>query len=267
MEAVFLGQFLLQEGVVTREQLAQGLEHQRRANRRLGEMAVERGFISASDAGLVYAAQRFRDLPFGEMAAEMGLLRREDLDTMLFLHTVHTARLGEALLELGFIDKDRYSSQLSRFFRVRRGNTVDMAYLTDGSAAGALLSSLTGAAQRACLRFAGLCTTVLEVGADLDHARYRSAWRYSIRTLAGEGHYAAVLVGGSGAEPGREVFEVLGRYLYQALASRGVQVEDCVLAPQPVSPVELPRAAAAVRLAAPEDVLTLAVACGPEDGR
>ena len=55
MDTVFLGQFLIQEGVISPEQLDLALAHQRRANRRLGEIAVERGLIEILDAERVCA--------------------------------------------------------------------------------------------------------------------------------------------------------------------------------------------------------------------
>lgn len=268
METVFLGQFLVQQGVITREELDRALEHQRLANRRLGEMAVEREFIEILDAERVYAEQGFRDLPFGELAVEMGLMRRADLDELLFLQSVHSARLGEVLLKLGIIDKARHASLLERFFAARSGNTVDLAYFTDGSVAGALMSCLTGAVQRACRRFAGMASAVAEVGASLDLAEYRSAYRYPVCVQQGGEYFAAVLAGGGGpCQPGPEVFAVIGRYLFHGLAERGVAVSCCSLAPERLPPGDLPRPAAAVRLAAPGNGLRLAVACGVEGPR
>jgi hypothetical protein len=267
VEAVFLGQFLLQEGVITQDQLDQALKHQRRANRRLGELAVERGLIEILDAERVYEEQSYRDLPFGELAVEMGLMTRRDLDDLLFVQTVHSARLGEALLELGIIDKARHATLLERFFQARQGHTVDLAYFTDGSVAGALMSCLTGAVQRACRRFAGMASAVVEVGVSLDMAEYQTAYRYPVCVPREQDHFVAVLVGGEGPQPEPEVFAVVGRYLFYGLAERGVAVDCCALAPEPLAPGDLPRPAAAVRLVEPGRGLNLAVACGVEKGR
>ncbi len=267
MESVFLGQFLLQEGVITQEQLDLALRHQRQANRRLGELAVDRGLIEILDAERVYAEQSFRDLPFGELAVEMGLMSREDLDNLLFLQTVHTARLGEALLELGIIDKDRHAALLERYFQAREGHTVDLSYFTDGSVAGAVMSCLAGAVQRACRRILGAATAVVEVGVSLDPAAYRSAFRYPVCVDGSCTYFAAVLVGGEDPQPDPAVFAVAGRYLFYGLADRGVEVNFCALAPESQNPGELPPPAAAVRLAAPGEALRLVVACGLEAAR
>jgi len=263
VQTVFLGQFLLQEGVITQDELDRALAHQRTANQRLGELAVDRGYITILDAELVCEEQKYRDLPFGELAVEMGLMTREDLDEMLFLQTVHTARLGEALLELGIIDKEKHAALLERFFSARQGHTVDMAYFTDGSVPGALMASLAGAVQRACRRFAGMASAAVEVGVELDMADYRSAYRYPV-WVHGEEYFAVALVGGDGVQPGPEVFAVAGRYLYHGLVERQVEVTCCLLSPEFLSPGDLPRPAAAVRLAAPGGSLNLAVACGVE---
>jgi len=264
VENVFIGQFLLQEGVITQEQLDQALAHQRKSNRRLGEIAVERGLIEILDAERVCAEQSFRDLPFGELAVEMGLMSREDLDDLLFVQTVHTARLGEVLLELGIIDKDRHASLLERYFHARQGNTVDLSYFTDGSVAGALMACLAEAVQRACRRFAGMASAVVEVGVSLDLAAYQHAYRYPVCVQHGEDFFAAVLVGSDGQQPDPEVFAVAGRYLFHGLAERGVVLASCPLGPELLPPNDLPRPAAAVRLAAPGGILRLAVACGVE---
>ena len=267
MDTVFLGQFLIQEGVISPEQLDLALAHQRRANRRLGEIAVERGLIEILDAERVCAEQSYRDLPFGELAVEMGLMTREDLDDLLFLQTVHSTRLGEVLLELGIIGKDQHSALLERFFLSREGNTVDLSYFTDGGVAGALMACLAGAVQRACRRFVGMASAAVEVGVSLDLAAYQLAYRYPVRVRDGDGHFAAVLVGGEGSLPGPEVFAVAGRYLFYGLAERGVEVDCCCLAPESLAPGDLSGPAAAVRLAAPGGALHLAVACGVERGK
>lgn len=262
MEASFLGQFLLQEKVVTPKQLGLALERQRRSNRRLGELAVERGIISAEDAGRVCESQRFRDLPFGELAVEMGLMRREDLDAMLFLHTVHTTRLGEVLLEMGFIDKPGFSSLMAAYFSRRQGNRVGMAYLLDGSLPAALLASLAGAVERACLRVNGLAMAVVEVGADLDPAAYAAAYRFPVCPAGDRDACCAVLAVGLDPLAGEGLMAVAGRYFHESLAQRGVSLACCNLGAQPVRPGDLPRPAMAVRLAPPDSALELAVACG-----
>lgn len=62
-----LGEILVREGWVTREQLQRGLTHQREIGKRLGETLVELGYVSEGDVAKALALQFA--VPFLSLAA------------------------------------------------------------------------------------------------------------------------------------------------------------------------------------------------------
>ena len=70
----FFGQFLVKEGAITVEQLREALDLMASENLRLGQVAVEQGLLSESEANDINREQRYTDKPFGSIAVKLGLI-------------------------------------------------------------------------------------------------------------------------------------------------------------------------------------------------
>ena len=112
MGVKFFGQYLIERGEVTAEQLRAALQLMDAENRSIGELAVEGRLISKADADKINAEQRHRDMPFGELACEMGLLSVEQIDNLVQLQWRTRLRVGQALARLGHLDNARLEELL-----------------------------------------------------------------------------------------------------------------------------------------------------------
>lgn len=115
MGVKFLGQFLLEEGVITDEQLRDALQLMRERNPVLGSLAADLGWITSYDASRVNLEQRRRDLPFGKLAVEMGLLTEGQVDELVQKQQERRIRIGEALVELGVVEQPVLDAAIARF--------------------------------------------------------------------------------------------------------------------------------------------------------
>ena len=86
-----------------------------RENLLLGQLAVEEGYLSESQANTINREQRYSDKPFGAIGVQMGLLTTEQLDQLLELQNKRRVQVGEALTRLSFISEDRLVQELRRF--------------------------------------------------------------------------------------------------------------------------------------------------------
>jgi len=100
---VFLGEYLVQFGFVTKEQLAEAVAIQTASNMRLGACAVALGHLTEADVALIHDAQRQTDLPFGRLAVKLGKLSRLQLEGSLEYQRFRHLRIGDALVKSGAI--------------------------------------------------------------------------------------------------------------------------------------------------------------------
>ena len=109
------GQFLVRTKVISVEQLRDALDMMSRENLLLGQLAVEEGYLSESQANTINREQRYSDKPFGAIGVQMGLLTTVQLDQLLELQNKRRVQVGEALTRLSFISEDRLVQELRRF--------------------------------------------------------------------------------------------------------------------------------------------------------
>ena len=131
----FFGTYLLQQGVVTQEQLDDALKFQEKSNRRIGEMAVEKGLLSPEQVEEIFREQKIVDAPFGAIALQKKLLRQAELDDLLFSQAVQSTHLGEALLFRGYLTPEQFGRELRKFKEQEKARHESLDKPGRGSAA------------------------------------------------------------------------------------------------------------------------------------
>jgi CheY-specific phosphatase CheX len=111
----FFGHFLLERGVVDREQLLAATELQEKRNHPLGAIAVQKGFITADQAEHVNRQQRVAGRRFGDLCVDMNLLSHMQLDEISRTQREGRIRIGEALVELGHMDAATVETEIAAF--------------------------------------------------------------------------------------------------------------------------------------------------------
>lgn len=99
---MLLGEFLIQEGLVTSEALNKALERQTRDQIPLGQLAVQKGFLSNEKVHQILTIQRKAQDgsgKFGKVALEEGLLTQEKLNQLLNEQSEKTELLGNILVD------------------------------------------------------------------------------------------------------------------------------------------------------------------------
>ena len=155
MAAKFLGQFLLERGVITAPQLLAAIEAQRASNPLLGELAVARGMLDEAQARRINQRQRVEDRRFGDLALEMRLLDQAQLDTLLEAQKSGRKLIGQVLVEQGVVDAARLEEELAlhRAGQEQARNALDR--VVAGHPLGTLASSVIGLCARLFPRMLG----------------------------------------------------------------------------------------------------------------
>ena len=160
----FLGRFLVEQGAITEAQLEDGLRYQQENNRRIGEVAVERGLLLPEQVRAICERQADDPRLFGTIAVEGRHMSRRDLDDLLFFQKVHHTYLGEALLLLGHITRGQYQQLMGRYWPLREEGRVSLRYLQDFFSENRVAETLFAALARGVRRFAGEDLAVTSLG-------------------------------------------------------------------------------------------------------
>ncbi|HLT43708.1 MAG TPA: chemotaxis protein CheX [Luteimonas sp.] len=155
MAAKFLGQFLLERGVITAPQLLAAIEAQRASNPLLGELAVDRGMLNEAQARRINQRQRVEDRRFGDIALDMGVLDQAQLDALLQAQKAGRKMIGQVLVEQGVLDAAQLEAELAqhRAGQEQARNTLDRVVATHPM--GALATSTIGLCARLFPRMLG----------------------------------------------------------------------------------------------------------------
>ena len=140
MAAKFLGQFLLERGLIDRQQLLGALEAQRKSNPALGELAQAVGMLDYIQAARINERQRREDKRFGDIAQEMGLLTAAQVDTLLGQQNAGRKLFGDVLVERGALTRSQLADALLAQQHGRDGALKALALGIADHAAGDLMS-------------------------------------------------------------------------------------------------------------------------------
>ena len=99
------GNYLLNTGLVTREQLLAALEAQTNTRVNLGAWAVHKGYMTTVEAQRIFILQTHQDKLFGELAVEEGYMSQDQVDELLQAQNEMPGYvlLGQILVEQGVL--------------------------------------------------------------------------------------------------------------------------------------------------------------------
>ncbi len=115
MNATFFGQFLLDHGVVTREQLNEAIAFQKENNALLGSLALKKGFLTRDQVRDIVRTQEHYYEKFGEIARKKKYLSDDQVRELLQAQGENHVFLGEALTGRNYLDIKELTRQLNKF--------------------------------------------------------------------------------------------------------------------------------------------------------
>jgi len=116
MSTRFFGQYLLEKGRITSQQLLDALECQKQIAAPIGIMALERGMLAAEQIKKVLQQQKRSNERFGEIAVALGFLTQTQLNELLDSQdTNHRVKLGDALVSKGYMTVETLEKELKEY--------------------------------------------------------------------------------------------------------------------------------------------------------
>ncbi len=132
MAIKFFGQFLVEKGAVSTEEILDAVEIQKISNLKFGEMALAMGLLSESDVDKVHDIQHRTEQSFDHLAVHLGLLTEEQKAQVAEMQHERHLDIGRALVESGAISAEELETWQARFQQSDQtlylAETVDVPY-------------------------------------------------------------------------------------------------------------------------------------------
>ena len=111
----FFGNYLLNQNILTKEQIISALEDTQNTRLKLGVLAINSGYMTSSQVARVHDTQVLKDKKFGDIAIELGYLTKEQVQELLNDQPKGYLLLGQAIIEKGFITEKDFESILNSY--------------------------------------------------------------------------------------------------------------------------------------------------------
>ena len=115
MFAQFFGSYLLNNGLVSAEQIATAFEEKKNTRMKLGVLAINAGLMTAEQVEAVHTAQASADKRFGDIAVEMGFLTNDDVEELLAKQPGDYLVFGQALVNIGALSGAQLEKALNDY--------------------------------------------------------------------------------------------------------------------------------------------------------
>lgn len=115
MYTQFFGNFLLNRGILSAEELVHAMEKQASVHLKLGTIAIHEGLLTAPEVDNIVIMQTHKDKKFGEIAIEEGYLTEEQVDKLLSSQKPDYLLLGQILIEDGKLTNADFENLISDY--------------------------------------------------------------------------------------------------------------------------------------------------------
>lgn len=122
MISYLLGNYLVEEGIMTKEQLAHVISEQEKIRVKLGLIAVSEGMLTLDQADTINRLQQTMDKRFGDIAVEKGYLTDAQVGSLLKMQGNAFLTFAQTLVDEGIVTMDKIQLVL-RSYQVENGFT------------------------------------------------------------------------------------------------------------------------------------------------
>ena len=124
MSNKFFGQFLLEKGVISKTQLLTAIDLQKASHFSLGQIAINKGYLTPEDAKRINFEQQRTDERFGALAVSMGLLKGKQVSELFITQQNSRKFFGEVLVEQEIVSKLMLIEYLEEHADLKKQSTL-----------------------------------------------------------------------------------------------------------------------------------------------
>jgi CheY-specific phosphatase CheX len=128
MSSRFFGQYLLEKGRITSQQLVTALDSQKSVTSPIGILALEKGWLTADQIKQILETQKKSNYRFGEQAVLSGLLTQVQVNELLNeQETSHRVLLGDVLISKGYLTLDVLEKEFKEYDKEEEKLSAELA--------------------------------------------------------------------------------------------------------------------------------------------
>lgn len=109
----FFGNYLLNEKLITPEQLVDGLQEKANTRLKLGILAINSGYMTSDQVDRVHEMQTRIDKRFGDISIELGYMTENQVNELLKAQQLGYLLLGQALVDKSYLSNSDFESAIS----------------------------------------------------------------------------------------------------------------------------------------------------------
>ncbi len=127
----FFGNYLLNQDIITSNELILALQKKKDTRLKLGVLAINAGYMDAAQVEIVHEAQTVLDKRFGDIAIEKGFLTEAQLNELLNSQDTGYLLLGQALVDDGVLTNESFANALTAYKEKYQFSDSDLKDMTD----------------------------------------------------------------------------------------------------------------------------------------
>lgn len=133
MFSQYFGHYLLNNGLLTSEQLHTALQLQQTTHVKFGVIAVDEGLLTSAQVEEIHEKQKQQDKRFGEIAVDLGYLSNEQVEEMLTAQKKNHLLLAQAIVDQNYMTIDAFSNALTDYKNLHSLSDEKFAAIKDGN--------------------------------------------------------------------------------------------------------------------------------------
>jgi CheY-specific phosphatase CheX len=132
MSSRFFGQYLLEKGRITSQQLLTAAESQKAVTAAIGTLALEKGWLTAEQIKRILELQKKTNYRFGEQANLLGLMTQDQVNVLLEEQELsHLVLLGEVLVAKGYMTLEVLEKEFREYNKEEERLSAELAAAFD----------------------------------------------------------------------------------------------------------------------------------------
>lgn len=111
----FFGNYLINEEIITTQQLIEALSKKNETKVKLGTLAINKGYMTVDQVEKIHQLQKIKDKKIGDLAIEEGYLTSEQVIELLSSQSPDYLSLAQALLDINAITKEQFKNIINEY--------------------------------------------------------------------------------------------------------------------------------------------------------
>ncbi len=166
MSNKFFGQYLLERGIISKNQLLHTIDLQKASHLTLGQIAINKGYLNAEDAKKINIQQQRKDERFGALAVSMGFMISRQISEVFIAQQNDRKFFGELLVEQAILSKSVLIKHLEEHSEIKKLSALQLDATIYAHPHGKLIADTINTTVRLFLRIIKMNVQVSELVAE-----------------------------------------------------------------------------------------------------